>query len=324
MEETNQLTSSQTSQGTEPKNIQLPSIEMLLKDSMRSYAEYFLDIVKIGLVPTLLLIVSVFLFTVRMPNNPLKPLAILVIGFASYLSTVAFLAMIVRKLHAKDAWRSAWSVAIPLIGVGILVSLAELGGIILLLIPGIIAYVHLLFTMIIVVAEDKRGFDALVASWEYVRGNAWKVFWRMLVLGVMIAIIGAIVGAILAAGGEGNGGYMFGGNESVSSYLNVRELPVNIFSYFVFTPIATIYMYHLYVALSKEKGMIDLESVSSKKTRTRIKLLSLLGALAIPVALMLLGGFIFFQLWGMNPGETGTSLPGALQATLVPYIEMFK
>lgn len=89
------------------------------------------------------------------------------------------------------------SQALPLLGVLVLAALLEtaivIGGLILLVVPGIIFAIYLSFVGIAVVLERRGVKDALSRSWDLVRGNWWRMFGLVL----LMAIIGGIATLVL-------------------------------------------------------------------------------------------------------------------------------
>jgi hypothetical protein len=87
---------------------------------------------------------------------------------------------------------------LPLLLVGILVALAVVGGLILLIIPGIIFAVWFAFSNYTLILEGKRGTEALKASKALVDGRWGDVFGRFILLLLCLAGIG-IATEIVAA-----------------------------------------------------------------------------------------------------------------------------
>jgi hypothetical protein len=87
----------------------------------------------------------------------------------------------------------------PLIVVSILTGLAVLGGLILLIIPGIIFAIWFSLAPAVVVNEDLTGTTAMKRSKQIVQGNGFRLFLLFLVFGIIVAIAGAILGGILGA-----------------------------------------------------------------------------------------------------------------------------
>jgi hypothetical protein len=80
--------------------------------------------------------------------------------------------------------------------VSILVGLAVVGGLILLVIPGLIFLVMLSVSIPALIVEDRRGSDALGRSWNLVKGNFWHVVGVIVVAGLITGTISGIIGAI--------------------------------------------------------------------------------------------------------------------------------
>lgn len=76
---------------------------------------------------------------------------------------------------------------------GILMAGAGLGGMILFIIPGIFLGVVLQFAVFAYFTENKKGFDALLASYTYTKGYFWAVLWRGIVVGVLIMAVSLLV-----------------------------------------------------------------------------------------------------------------------------------
>jgi uncharacterized membrane protein len=77
------------------------------------------------------------------------------------------------------------------LGVIILTMLAIMGGLILLIVPGIIAMIGLMFAPYLVIDKDMGTIEALKKSWEMSRGNRWSIFGLILAL-LVLNIIGMI------------------------------------------------------------------------------------------------------------------------------------
>lgn len=92
--------------------------------------------------------------------------------------------------------------------VSFLICLATLGGFLLLVVPGLIFFVRLVFGPSVVMVEGLRGGEALRRSWRLARGSSWKIFGTMLLTGIITGIVAGIVQLPLnavasAAGGSG-------------------------------------------------------------------------------------------------------------------------
>lgn len=120
--------------------------------------------------------------------------------FIEALVLAALISVIGEQKSFGEAIKSGWKKAIPLALVLILFFLIIIGGIILFVIPAIIFAVWFNFVTYAVVLEGKKGFSALSFSRQLVSGYWWKVFWRNLVLFVLVFVISLILNFIPLVG----------------------------------------------------------------------------------------------------------------------------
>ena len=80
--------------------------------------------------------------------------------------------------------------------ISILVGLAVIGGLILLIIPGLIFLVMFSVAIPALVVENLRGTDAMSRSWNLVKGHFWHAVGIILLAAIITAVVGGIVGAI--------------------------------------------------------------------------------------------------------------------------------
>jgi hypothetical protein len=79
--------------------------------------------------------------------------------------------------------------------VSILVGLATVGGLILLVIPGIYIGVRLTVSIDALVVEGRRGTQAMGRSWGLVGGLWWHAFATLLVAWLLIGVANAVITA---------------------------------------------------------------------------------------------------------------------------------
>jgi hypothetical protein len=84
-----------------------------------------------------------------------------------------------------------WSVLL----VSVLVGLAIVGGLILLIIPGIYIGVRLAVSIEALVVEGRRGTQAMGRSWELVGGHWWHAFGTLVVGGLLTGVVNAVITA---------------------------------------------------------------------------------------------------------------------------------
>jgi hypothetical protein len=77
--------------------------------------------------------------------------------------------------------------------VSVLVGLATIGGLILLIIPGIYIGVRLAVSIEALVVEGRRGTQAMGRSWELVGGHWWHAFGTLVVAGLLTGVVNAVI-----------------------------------------------------------------------------------------------------------------------------------
>jgi hypothetical protein len=92
--------------------------------------------------------------------------------------------------------RLAWTTANLLVG-GVAFGLLVLVGTLLLFVPGVVAYVGLIFMTMFVAVEDENFVAALGDSWRLVRPELFSTFALLLVLVVGVGVAGGVVSAVV-------------------------------------------------------------------------------------------------------------------------------
>jgi len=139
----------------------------------------------------------------------------------------------------RVGWKRFWSMGWVLFLVGAMI----MGGFLLLVVPGIILSVSLMFALYPLYEEDVRGMDAVLLSRRYVRGRWWNTFGKLLLVWLVAIVLNMIpaVGPLL---------------------------------YFIFTPFLLLFLVALYRNLKETAP----EAVGEEK-RGRFWLLVILGLL---------------------------------------------
>ncbi len=142
--------------------------------------------------------------TAKHVKTEVPPLGIL-LGLLLVVVSLMVQVAIVRALDGDndnpdvmELLKKSKSLILPLLLVGILAALAVVGGLILLIVPGIIFMVWFAFSTYTLILEDKHGVEALKASKALVVGRWWDVFGRFILLLLSLAGI-AIVAEIVAS-----------------------------------------------------------------------------------------------------------------------------
>ncbi|MGR3311486.1 MAG: hypothetical protein ACUZ77_12035 [Candidatus Brocadiales bacterium] len=131
----------------------------------------------------------------------------------------------------KDALQDGWLIKWSFLLVTILFGLVIVGGMILLIIPGIIFFTWYFLCYYVLVCENITGRAALSRSRELVRGYWWSVTTRVVFLFVMVGGISFIISFIPFFGG----------------ILHI------LFYYLIELPFSTIYFFILYKNLEAVK-----------------------------------------------------------------------
>lgn len=151
--------------------------------------------------------------------------------------------------------------------IGLLVASMLLGGLLLLIIPGIIFFVWFGLAGFILIAEDIKGLDALLKSKEYVRGFWWQVCGRDAVIVLLTLLFGGFLLIFNIIFGKDWGRIIYGFSVQL-----------------VMTPLALIYTFLIYSHLRAIKGEVVI--TASNKQKLGFKLIGAIGALVIPAMIV--------------------------------------
>lgn len=249
-------------------NASLNPVDFLSK-AWKVYKKLFVVLIGISLVPVILLGLGIVLglggllvftsesigaypFTYTFGVIALISVCLMFIAYLwSYVAMLVVIRDRAKKVTILGAFKSSSSFIIPKFWIAILVGLIEMGGFILLIIPGVIFAVWFMFSDLILVAEGKRGLEALLKSKEYVKGYWWKLFWVIFFFGIFSIIISAGLGYVLTV---------------IAVNLNippVGEQLINIF----FIPFAATYMFLIYEEMKKIKGPMKFNIGKNEKLK---------------------------------------------------------
>lgn len=134
--------------------------------------------------------------TLSLPTIALAVIAGLVAIAALIVTSVASFAVFARHeedMDVKTALLYGRKYAIPVVVTGAITSLVVSGGYLLVLIPGIYLAIATAFTAVVILRTEKRWFDAVDGSLSLVKGDWFRVFWRIFLMG----IIGVVPGVVM-------------------------------------------------------------------------------------------------------------------------------
>ncbi len=175
-----------------------------------------------------------------------------------------------ERIGAGESLRRGWRKINSLFITGVIGFFIILGGYVLFFVPGLIFSMWFALSMLIVVAEDKRGLNALLASKEYVRGYWGRVFGRLLLFSILTMVIAVILGFL---GGVTNFKYTA---NIISPIISLLIVPVGI-----------IFLFFIYKDLKSIKGELP---EPTRKQRTTFISFGVLG-------LVVLIGMIVYFVW---------------------------
>jgi len=105
-----------------------------------------------------------------------------------------------EELGIVEAFQKGWDYLWPMAWVMTILSGILIAGFVLGVLPGILTLVWFCFCFYTLIAEDRRGLEALLASMEYVKGHWWNTFGKLLVIWLLSAVISLVpfVGQVLS------------------------------------------------------------------------------------------------------------------------------
>lgn len=192
----------------------LPSAWTLIIDSWTSYTKNWNETFKIsiwflyfGLVAFIGAVLqkvsgsSIFVFV----NNVLD----IVIGIGYLWAAIRLLQGVLEKEAGKkismniEMSQKAFNLILPIIGIAIMQFIVIMGGFLLFILPGLYLIIALTFTQLIRITDEAKGFDALAASRNLVKGRWWATCWRILAgnifFGIGVGFLMSLLMSMLAA-----------------------------------------------------------------------------------------------------------------------------
>lgn len=141
------------------------------------------------------------------------PLAVLVVaGIATFL-LLSYVSVVAMRTFVAGASRSIprefltrripWVIANVLVG-GIAYGFLTFVGTLLLVVPGVIVYVALLFTALIVAVDDADFVTAMQRSWGLTRGNWLHLFLLLLVVILPVTVVLTVLSVGVSVAFEGS------------------------------------------------------------------------------------------------------------------------
>lgn len=113
--------------------------------------------------------------------------------------TYIFLSVYDKRVVSYKEWFTPANLFYKYIATTILTMFAIIGGAILLIVPGIIAMVGLMFAPYLVIDKGMGPIEAIKKSWSMSKGHKWQLFLFMLVLMILniLGVIALVVGLLV-------------------------------------------------------------------------------------------------------------------------------
>ena len=247
----------------------LDPIGHLFSESWRVYKERFVVLIELLILPMVLIGVGELLLSYGIPWLFLG-LILMAIGYvmaiAAYTGVIFSLS---KGIGVGESYRSGFAIFWPAIWIGLLVYFSVVGGMILLIIPGIVFSIWFMFGNYVLVVEGKRGGNAMSQSREYVRGYWWPLFGRYLLLGIPMGAIFMIVYFPTF--------FILG---------RVAGIFVSFALITLFTSFSLVYIYTLYKNIIAIKPAVAATQAKTNKGFYVIPVIGVLGAIAYCIVLV--------------------------------------
>lgn len=122
------------------------------------------------------------------------PVAVVFLLFVQSLTALAIAFLVVdvsgsgSRLSALEYYKKAWPLVLPYFLLTLLSAFLGFGGYFFFLIPGFLFSIWFSFSVYTFI-DGKRGFGALFASRDYIKGHTFGVFWRVALFGLFTYLL---------------------------------------------------------------------------------------------------------------------------------------
>lgn len=306
-----------SSNGDKPKpplqqQMLLAPIGTLFGVTWRIYKERFLVLMGILTIPMIVIGIGSLMMSYGFPTN-IGGGILIILGIVVFIvASVALLFAITQETGVVESYQGGIAIFWSVVWLGLLIYFATMGGMVMLVIPGIMLAIWFLFSTYILVVEGKRGLGAMSQSREYVRGYWWPVFGRYLLL--IVSTVAILLVLYLPAL------LIFGKVVGMTIYLILILL---------ITPFSLAYLYALYLNLIALKP--DLAASQSRSGRGFIITSAIVGLVSpflISIAMASVFGIIFLSIFkaipqnpiNLQPASNTGQFPASLATTSIPSV----
>ncbi|KKP30057.1 MAG: hypothetical protein UR15_C0006G0007 [Parcubacteria group bacterium GW2011_GWA2_31_28] len=180
------------------------NINKLFKDSWQIYIKQFKTLVLITILTFLPIAIFQILAGFYKNNFVLENFSgsgiefglIALIVLAIFISWVGKGALIKNINDNKGIRKSldyAWHNLASIVWIDILTSIIVIIGFILFIIPGILFSIWYAFSLMVLILENKKGWQALKQSRELTQGKWWGIFERLAILYIIIIVVNILL-----------------------------------------------------------------------------------------------------------------------------------
>lgn len=217
-----------------------------------------------------------------------------IVSFIQNWFVVALLISIatyIEQISLGEVFKRSFRKVIPYLWINFLFGAVVLGGLFLLIIPGIIFFVWFFLSSIVMVTGGGGGVTGLLKSREYVRGYFWPVVIRIIVLAGIVIIFQFIISFVY---------FLLDGLEIPIISIGVSFLLI-IFSYLA-APLGLIYTFVMFDNLRSLKG--DFPFFPSIKTK-----MVYITVMLIPFIVILFLLFLSVSFFASRLGQSFNNAP---------------
>lgn len=248
----------------------LISINEIFREAWRLYAERFPVFIGIAAIPNLLFFFAEISIAAGGAFGNIIGVLLTAAGIAfSLAATLALVHAIKYGTGIILSYRNSAAHMFAYLWMSILDGLIVFGGFLMAFVPAFVFSIWFLFGVYVLVLENQKGFRALLASKEYVRGYWGPVFLRIVPFVVLVVAASATVAFL-----------------SASFSYPIISLALNLLLAIIIVPFSVAYEYVIYTGLKSIRTEVAETPVAAR----RFLIFSAgLGALAVAV-------LIFFAL----------------------------
>ncbi|MDQ2933032.1 MAG: hypothetical protein M3Q80_01485 [bacterium] len=223
----------------------LAKFSTLVTSSWNFFVSHWKILVPIIVLPTVLFEIAARLQLVESPAFIISGIIVFIIGI------IASIASFPAGLNAVDTLAKDSSAPVTFQGqykigftyfcsyffVSALLTLSVMGGVMLLVLPGILISILAFFATYIVVIENKKGISALTESYSIVKGRGLELFYRLLGFGLIMALVSILLNFLIS---------LIGSLPDNSLSMIIGAL-LSIIGNGLMQVLTVIYTYHLYI-----------------------------------------------------------------------------